>query len=114
AVIERVVAVLKLKGEFVDSAVYVGPCRRRRLPEDYNGPMRRFMDPIDDMPGAPPWENEAHRVVVRKCVQKISECMVGLSSRDRRMLRQIYSAVKETESVANEARDEALGAAARS
>jgi len=114
AVIERIVAVLKLKREFVDSAVYIGPCRRRRLPEDYNGPMRRFMDPVEDMAGAPLWENDAHRAVVRKCVQKISECMAGLSSRDRRMLRQIYSAVKETETIANEARDEALGAAARS
>lgn len=114
AVVERVEAVLKLKRDFVDSAVYVGPCRRRRLPDDYNGPMRRFMDPIDDMPGAPAWENEAHRTVVRKCVQKISECVAGLSSRDRKMLRQIYSAVKETETLANDARDEALGAAARS
>jgi hypothetical protein len=76
--------------------------------------MRRFMDPIDDMPGAPLWESETHRQAVRKCVQKISELMVGLSAGDRQKLREVFSAVKETESLADESRDQALGAAARS
>jgi CheY-like chemotaxis protein len=114
AVLERIAAAMKRKREFVDSATYVGPCRRRRTREDYSGPMRRFMDPIDDMPGAPLWESETHRQAVRKCVQKISELMVGLSAGDRQKLREVFSAVKETESLADESRDQALGAAARS
>lgn len=114
AVIERVKAIAARKREFIDAAVYVGPCRRRRAREDYAGPMRRFVDPCDDMPGAPLWEKASHREAVRKCVQKISECMTGLSSNDRQKLRAIFAAVKETEAVADGSRDEALGQAARS
>jgi CheY-like chemotaxis protein len=114
AVLERVAAVMKRKREFVDSAVYIGPCRRRRARDQYDGPMRRFMDPVDDMPGAPLWENETHRQAVRSCVQKISEFMSGLSAGDRHKLREVFAAVKETEGLAEESRDQALGAAARS
>lgn len=114
AVLERIAAVMKRKREFVDSAVYIGPCRRRRARDQYDGPMRRFMDPVDDMPGAPLWENETHRQAVRSCVQKISEFMSGLSAGDRHKLREVFSAVKETEGLAEESRDQALGAAARS
>jgi hypothetical protein len=99
---------------FVDSAKYVGPCRRRRMVEDYDGPLRRFVDPMDDMPGAPAWEAESNRAVVRICVQKISELAKVLSSGDRKKLREIYSAVKETESVADVTRDLMLAMAARS
>ncbi len=114
AVLDRINAVLHSKREFVDSATYVGPCRRRRPREDYSGPMRRFMDPVNDMPGAPLWENETHRQAVRSCVQRISESMTQLTADDRQKLRQVYTTVKETEGLAEESRDEALGAAARS
>jgi CheY-like chemotaxis protein len=114
AVIERMLAVLKHKRDFVDSVEYIGPCRRRRARDEYNGPMRRFMDPTDDMPGAPLWESEGHRQAVRKCVQRISEHVSGLTPGDRKKLREIYNAVKETHSMADESRDEALAAATRS
>jgi CheY-like chemotaxis protein len=114
AIMLRVKAVLEHPRVFVDSAKYVGPCRRRRMIEDYDGPLRRFVDPMDDMPGAPAWEAESNRAVVRICVQKISELAKVLSSGDRKKLREIYSAVKETESVADVTRDLMLATAARS
>jgi CheY-like chemotaxis protein len=110
----RIKAVLDRPRPFIDSAVYVGPCRRRRMVEDYTGPLRRFVDPTDDMPGASPWESEPNRQAVRKCVTKLSELSLGLSAGDRRKLRAIYSATKETEDMADETKDAMMGAAARS
>jgi CheY-like chemotaxis protein len=114
AIMLRVKAVLEHPRVFVDSAKYVGPCRRRRMVEDYDGPLRRFIDPVDDMPGAPAWESEPNRAVVRMCVQKISELANVLTTGDRKKLREIYSAVKETETIADDMRDVILAGAARS
>ena len=110
----RIKAVMERPRPFIDSAVYVGPCRRRRMVEDYAGPLRRFVDPTDDMPGASPWELEPNRLAVRKCVTKLSELSLGLTAGDRKKLRAIYSATKETEDMADETKDVMLGAAARS
>ena len=114
ALLVRVDAVLDHPREFIDSAVYVGPCRRRRMIKDYAGPMRRFTDPTGDMLGASLWESEPNRLVVRKCVKAICELSSGLTEGDRRKLRDIYAAVRETQSIADETKDAMLGAAARS
>ncbi len=114
ALLMRIQAVLKRPRVFVDSAVYVGPCRRRRMVGDYVGPLRRFLDPVDESTGALPWESESSRVAVRKCVQRISECARHLKAHDRRKLRDIYFAAKETEMLADQTRDDVLGNAARS
>jgi DNA-binding response OmpR family regulator len=110
----RIKAVLENPRPFIDSAVYVGPCRRRRMIVDYAGPLRRFVDPTDDMPGAMPWESEPNRQAVRKCVARLSELSLGLTAGDRRKLREIYAATKETEGMADETKDAMMGAAARS
>jgi DNA-binding response OmpR family regulator len=110
----RVQSVLERPREFIDCAVYVGPCRRRRMVEDYTGPMRRFIDPLGDAQYMAPWELEPNRAAVRACVKKISELTSGLTPGDRRKLREIYFAVKEAETLADDTKDAMLGDAARS
>lgn len=115
AVLVRVKSVLERPREFIDCAVYVGPCRRRRMIDDYSGPMRRFIDPIGgEGGGVAPWETEPNRIAVRACVKKISELAVGLTPGDRRKLREIFFAVKEAEVKADEVMDQMMGDAARS
>jgi two-component system, chemotaxis family, chemotaxis protein CheY len=113
AVLSRVEAVLLRPRRFVESVNYVGPCRRRRMLEEYEGPMRRFTDPLESME-KPLWENEANRELVRKCVTRISELACDLAPGDRRKLREIYAAVRDTEQLADDVRDQFMGDAARS
>lgn len=113
AVLVRLKAVLDRPREFVDSASYVGPCRRRRMIEEYRGPRRRFTDPLDDDANLAPWEIESNRAVVRACVRKISELAVNVTPGDRRKLREVYAAVKETEATADSFRDQMMGDSAR-
>ena len=92
---------------------YVGPCRRRRMLEEYDGPLRRFTDPIE-AGEKPVWEMESNRELVRRCVTRISELATDLSPGDRRKLREVYTAVKDTEQLADDVRDQFMGDAARS
>jgi DNA-binding response OmpR family regulator len=113
AVLSRVEAVLLRPRRLVESVNYVGPCRRRRMLEDYEGTRRRFTDPLEEVE-KPLWEAEGNRELVRLCVTKISELSLGLAPGDRRKLREIYGAVRDTELLADEVRDKSLGDAARS
>jgi DNA-binding response OmpR family regulator len=114
AVLSRVQAVIERPREFIDSAGYVGPCRRRRKRENFNGPMRRITDPTEDMTGASPWETEPSRQAVRSCVKAISEMTAELGTGERRKLQQIYAAVKEQQPVADDTNDAMLAEAAKS
>ena len=114
AVLSHIQSAIDRPREFVESAGYVGPCRRRRRRENDNGPMRRFTDPTDGMPGASLWESEPSRQAVRSCVKAISQMTSGLSTGDRRKLQQIYAAVKQTQAIADETNDAMLGEAAKS
>lgn len=113
ALLSRVEAVLLRPRRFVESVNYVGPCRRRRMLDEYGGPMRRFTDPLEESAKAP-WEAESNRDLVRNCVTRISELSIALSPGDRRKLREVFAAVRDTEQLADDVRDKAMGDAARS
>lgn len=114
SLIARIRSVIERPRPFVDCAVYVGPCRRRRMLQDYRGPRRRAADPSAAAPAGPLWESENNRAAVRLCVQKLSEHGALLSAEDRQKLRHVYHSVMQIETEATRANDEALGAAARS
>jgi len=75
--------------------------------------MRRLQDPFETLE-RPLWEAETNRELVRECVTKISELARDLGPTDRRKLREIYAAVSDTEQLADDIRDQAMGDAARS
>jgi len=113
ALLARVQAVMLRPRRFVESVNYVGPCRRRRMIDEYGGPLRRFTDPLEDI-GKAPWEAETNRELVRNCVTRISELAGTLSVGDRRKLREIYAAVQDAEQLADDVRDQSMGDAVRS
>lgn len=113
ALLDRVEAVLHRQRPFIESVGYVGPCRRRRADENYEGPFRRFSDPIEDE-NQQPWESEASRELARRSIRKISEVAKSLSPGDRKRLREVFAAVNETEQLADTMSDNALGDASRS
>lgn len=113
ALMARLESVLLRPRRFIESANYRGPCRRRKMIEEYGGPMRRFIDPIDDNK-AEPWEAESNRALARLCVEKISQMSADIKPGDRRKLREIYSATQDTEQLADDVQDKQLGDSARS
>jgi len=113
ALLARIDAVVKRPRAFVDSLAYVGPCRRRRMPEDFVGPHRRLSDPLD-VDGASSWESEESREAVRACVRRLSELTFAVAPGDRRKLREIFEVVEDARDVADEVRDMAMAESARS
>ncbi|MBY0564589.1 MAG: response regulator [Hyphomonadaceae bacterium] len=113
ALLVRVEAVLLRPRRFVKSVSYVGPCRRRRMLEEYGGPLRRLSDPLADS-DKPPWEAEANAALVRQCVARLTGLLTGFAESDKARLREIHTAVKETEQLAQDICDQSLLDAVRS
>ncbi len=113
ALLARVEAVLIRPRRFVESVSYVGPCRRRRMIDEYEGPKRRFTDPFEES-DKPLWESESNREVVRLCITRVSELSKQLAPGDRAKLREIFAAVRDTEQTADDVSDQYMGDAARS
>lgn len=113
ALLARIDAVVRRPRQFVDSVRYIGPCRRRRMMEDFVGPHRRLSDPLDN-DGLSSWESEESREAVRGCVRKLSELTFAVAPGDRRKLREIYEVVQDTRDVAEDVRDLAMAESARS
>jgi two-component system, chemotaxis family, chemotaxis protein CheY len=113
ALMARLESVLLRPRRFIESANYKGPCRRRKMIDEYGGPLRRFVDPVNEAKSEP-WEAESNRALARLCVQKISEMSIDLKPGDRQKLRQVYAAAQDTEQLADDIQDQQLGDSARS
>ena len=113
SLLARISSAIERPRPFVDCPVYVGPCRRRRMLQDYRGAKRRAADVEPADPPGLLWESETNRAAVRLCVQKISESGVELVADDRRKLREVYQSVMQKETRASQMSDDALGDAAR-
>jgi CheY-like chemotaxis protein len=113
ALLARIEAVLIRPRRFIDGLNYVGPCRRRRMLQDYGGPMRRFSDPMAPV-GSALWEAAANRDLMHRCVSNIAEVADNLQPGDRRRVRELFNAVEEADQLAQDVRDDMMAAAAKS
>ena len=113
ALLARIEAVLVRPRRFIRSASYVGPCRRRRMLQDYEGARRRETDQIRISETAP-WEAEANRELVRQSVKDIMQCANGLAADDHDRVKALGTIVAQTEELADEIQDQALASAAKS
>ena len=113
ALLARVEAVLVRPRRFIKSATYVGPCRRRRMLQDYGGKLRRGSDAIK-VADSLPWEAEANRELVRESVKALSECAADFSPDDDIKLTAFGAAIEQTGELAEEIEDQPLEGAAKS
>ncbi len=110
--LSRIEAVLENRRDFVDSQVYIGPCRRRKMLIDYEGPLRRLFDEDSDEADAP--EIQMKKALARKHIVHANGVMRELSPGDRSRLREIFKANREILSLAGQMKDKMLMAASDS
>jgi DNA-binding response OmpR family regulator len=90
---------------FVDSPVYTGPCRRRKMIEQYAGPKRRLADPVGE---------ETQKQMATSSVGRINELTKNFDPNDRNQVRAVFSSAKDTKAVALEIGDHPLDRSADS
>jgi DNA-binding response OmpR family regulator len=90
---------------FIDSPVYVGPCRRRKMLEQYIGPKRRLADPVGE---------ETQKAMATSSVARISELTKNFDPNDRNQVRAVFSSAKDAKTVAMEIGDHPLDRSADS
>lgn len=90
---------------FVDSPVYTGPCRRRKMIENYMGPRRRLADPVGE---------ETQKAMATSSVARINELTKTFDPGDRNQVRAVFSSAKDAKTVAEEIGDYPLGRSADS
>jgi two-component system, chemotaxis family, chemotaxis protein CheY len=113
ALLARVEAVLVRPRRFVELGNYVGPCRRRRMLEDYGGARRRLDDMLE-VSEKLPWEVEANRELAREGVARISDLLAAGLPGEGGSLPQFEAAVSDAEQLADEVNDRDMGDSARS
>ena len=90
---------------FVDSPVYTGPCRRRKMIENYIGPKRRLADPGGE---------ETQKQMATSSVSRINELTKNFDPNDRNQVRAVFSSAKDAKAVAQEIGDHPLDRSADS
>ena len=105
ALLTRIEAAALRPRRFVDSPVYVGPCRRRKKVDAYEGPRRRLADPVSA---------ESQRVTAAASVTRILKLAARFDPSDRNQVRAVYDSAKSARIVAAEIGDHPLDRAADS
>jgi CheY-like chemotaxis protein len=113
ALIAKVAEVRVRRREFIESADYSGPDRRRRRNSlDYDGPRRRLFDQNDRTADAP--EVQIRKGLARMYVERISSMLVHNPSPDREALRELCLTCGQLGALASDLRDRLLVSATSS
>ncbi len=111
ALMARVEAVTRNRRDFIESMVYVGPCRRRRMLQDYEGPLRRLFDEDGDDADAP--DVQMKKGLARAYVERIG--VLARAHGDPAMaMRDLYLASGQLQALAEDMKDRLLISAAQS
>jgi CheY-like chemotaxis protein len=103
SVAERLREVIERPRPFVVTNSYRGPCRRRRSPENFAGPFRRFDDPIElDTPST---QKEVLRSMMEMAAQRIAALVRELRGGKLSSLAPIRLASEEVRSLASDLGD---------
>lgn len=90
--------------DFVESARYVGPCRRRRLVETgYDGPRRRLFDSNDKQADSP--EVQIRKGLARMYCERISMLLKALKPGDAAALRDLGLTCGQLSALAEDMKD---------
>ncbi|MBI1358927.1 MAG: response regulator [Alphaproteobacteria bacterium] len=109
---QRLEMVIETPRPFVDCAVFIGPCRRRKNPADYHGAKRRDSDRANE-PSAPmvDQEEEAAKTPIRVALAGLRSACEALDGRRRDTLDAAKERFWECQKLAVETNDHALHAA---
>ncbi len=108
----RAIEVKGSKREFVESVHYVGPCRRRRAEDDYDGQRRRVFDKRDARDDTP--ELQIRKGLARMYVERIGVLLHALKEQDPDGLRELCLACGQLSALAGDMHDRLLMSAASS
>jgi DNA-binding response OmpR family regulator len=105
---QRLQMVIETPRPFVDHAVYIGPCRRRKNPADYHGEKRRE----DDRPaGAPMFDadEEAAAAPIRVALSALRTAVAAIRVGDPRSLHAPERLIQSAKHIAAAEGDRSLG-----
>lgn len=112
SMVNRIEAVIFRRRPFIDSPIYAGPCRRRKLEVDYEGPRRRLFDEDDSNADSP--ELELKKQLAKSQVNRAKDVMRDVSPGERTKIREVYSIGKDILEIAISMDDKLLRVAAES
>ncbi len=109
---QRLQMVIETPRPFVDCAVFVGPCRRRKNPADYHGALRRAGDRTVEEPSTLiDADEEAARTPIRIALTGLRNACGALRGSDPASLSAALGYVAEARHIAAQQDDRALGGA---
>ncbi|MGE0828538.1 MAG: response regulator [Hyphomonadaceae bacterium] len=108
AIVAKLGAVVRQPRQFITTATYVGPCRRRRADPNYAGPRRRLTD-TKERRGEDAQELDDVRLALRRArVAALTQHALALQPDDPDAARAVYAAALELRGVAEEIEDKTL------
>lgn len=109
--VKRVQELQMRKRDFVESPHYVGPCRRRRHDDNYDGPRRRLFDSNDKTADAP--DVQIRKGLVRMYVERIGTLLRDAENNPDG-LRDVCLACAQLSTLASDMKDRLLMSASSS
>ena len=107
---QRLEMVVETPRPFVDSSVYLGPCRRRKNPADYYGAKRRAGERLAERPSLIDHDEVAAQTPIRLVLSELRETCMQLRERRPEAMVAAFEQLKAAKGIAIALQDHALHA----